>query len=332
MSIRLSGSAREDFERVDAWVRSDVAEAIVIETSGSTGVPKQVELSQSAVVASARASLERLGGPGQWLLALPTTTVAGLQVLVRSALADIEPVFAAEHPDVRAAMTALTGERTYASFVPTQLFRLLDEGCGAQVAAFDAILVGGAATPAPLVERAQAAGVRLVRTYGMSETCGGCVYDGVPLDGVQVRIVEGVIEIAGPILFDGYTGVARTGDWFTTSDLGDFDATGSLRVLGRSDDVAISGGINVPLGAVERVLSDVLTVKEVAVVGLPDAEWGQRITAVVVGSLGLDEARRAVDAAGLPHAWAPKEIRLADDLPRLPGGKVNKRALADSLT
>lgn len=329
MSIRFTGTPREVHEQVRDWLGANHAPPLLVETSGSTGEPKQVQLSREALVASARASIDRLGGPGRWLAALPTTSVGGLQVMVRSVLGGVEPVFLAEHDDPESALADLVGsaERTYASFVPTQLFRLIEEA--EVLSGLDAVLLGGAAAPAPLLARAAEAGVRVVRSYGMTETSGGCVYDGAPLEGVRLRIgAEGRVEIAGVVLFDGYVGHPPQGEWFTTSDLGELDADGRLRVLGRADDVAISGGVNVILGAVERALGNCVSVEEVAVVGLPDAEWGERITAFVVGGLDLGEARRAVELADLPPTWSPKEIRRVESLPRLPGGKVDKRSLA----
>ncbi|WP_293782109.1 AMP-binding protein, partial [uncultured Aeromicrobium sp.] len=182
----VTGTAREIHALLQPWVAEGGA-PIVVRTSGSTGRPKDVVLSHAAVLASARAALERLGGPGQWISALPPTAVGGLQVLVRSILAAESPVFADEHRSIAAAVDAMSGARRYASFVPTQLFRLLASDDAAVLADLDAILLGGAAAPADLLERARDLGITVVRSYGMSETSGGCVYDGVPLDGVRVR-------------------------------------------------------------------------------------------------------------------------------------------------
>lgn len=321
MAIALTGNPREDLELLRSWLAAPAPDQLAVSTSGSTGTPKRVMLSRDAVLASATASLARLGGAGQWLSALPTTGIGGAQVLVRSLVAGIEPVFA--DGDVLAALEQMTGERRYASFVPTQLFRLLEAGHGPALAHLDAILLGGAAAPSSLLDQ----GLNIVRTYGMSETAGGCVYDGLPLDDVQIRIGEGgVIEIAGPVLFDGYDGAPRTGRWWRTSDLGSID-DGVLSVWGRADDVAISGGVNVPLGAVERVLRDLPGVLDVAVVGRPDPEWGEVVTAFVVGELDLPAARDAVEAAGHPRAWAPREVRTLAALPVGATGKTDKQAL-----
>ena len=179
---------------------------------------------------------------------------------------------------------------------------------------YDTVLVGGASFDPALRARADEAGVRVVSTYGMSETSGGCVYDGMPLDGVAVKIgADGLVRLAGPVLFDGYDGdpeltaSVMEGGWFVTSDLGEIDHDGRLRVLGRSDDVVNTGGVKVPASAVARRLRAHPSVTAAEVVGVPDPEWGERVVAVVVGALGLDEARDWV-AAEQPRTWAPREL------------------------
>ena len=153
------------------------------------------------------------------------------------------------------------GDRRYTALVPTQLVRFLDAEPDA-LRGFDAVLVGGAATDPALLARARAEGVRVVTTYGMTETAGGCVYDGAPLDGVRVRVTDGGVELAGPVLASGYrldpdaTAAAFEGGWFRTRDAGELDAEGRLTVLGRLDDVLISGGVNVAPAAVEAVLRE----------------------------------------------------------------------------
>ena len=163
-------------------------------------------LSRDALRASADATATRLGGPGQWLLNLPPTYVAGLQVLFRSVRAGTSPVV--QDGSFVEAVAAMTGERRYVSLVPTQLHRMLDEPAAAEaLGSFTAVLVGGAAVPQSLRDRAFGAGIRVVATYGMSETCGGCVYDGVPLDGVEVDLdAESRVRLRGTTLFDGYEG------------------------------------------------------------------------------------------------------------------------------
>ncbi|HEX6469645.1 MAG TPA: AMP-binding protein [Streptosporangiaceae bacterium] len=309
--------------------------AVLIATSGSTGEPKIVELSADALRHSATASLRRLGaGPGDgWLCCLPTSHIAGIQVLVRSLVAGTEPII---HERFDEAAVARRAAGRHVALVPTQLRRMLD--AGADLAAPATILLGGAAAPPGLIEAARAAGGRVVTTYGMTETCGGCVYDGMPLDGVSVDVgADGLIRLAGPVLFSGYrlrpdlTAAARRGRWFITGDLGTIDGDGALRVLGRADDVINTGGEKVVAGAVERALATHPAVKDVAVVGRPDPEWGQRVVAVVVPAAAgtgpaLDELRAWVRAR-LPACAAPRELELTDAIPLLPSGKPDRERL-----
>jgi o-succinylbenzoate---CoA ligase len=311
--------------------------AVVIATSGSTGPPKGTQLSAAALLASARASLRRIGAaPGRrWLCCLPVSHVAGLQVLVRSLLAGAEPAVLTGR--LTAAAVAASG-CAYASLVPAQLRRLTDDGAG--LGGLDAILLGGSAAPPGLLAAARAAGGRVITTYGMSETCGGCVYDGQPLDGVQAAVGgDGRIRISGPVLFSGYrlrpdlTAAATDGRWFVTSDLGSVSPGGQLTVRGRADGMIISGGENVAADEVATVLAGCPGVRDAAVVGCPDPEWGELVTAVVVAQdpaqppelAVLREAVRAV----LPAAAAPRALVLVPALPLLASGKADRLAMTE---
>ncbi len=321
----MHGTAGEILDLLHAWDAADDPGPLAVETSGSTGAPKRVLLSRAAMRASADATHARLGGPGQWLLNLPPAYVAGLQVLFRSVRAGTTPVTSAD---------ALTGERRYLSLVPTQLTRMLDEAADVErLRGFDTVLVGGARLDPALRGRAEEAGVRVVATYGMSETCGGCVYDGVPLDGVEVDLApDGRVRLGGPVLFDGYDGrpdltaqVLRDG-LFVTADLGRL-VDGRLQVLGRVDDVVVSGGVNVATGAVAGRLREHPTVRGAEVVGVPDDEWGRAVVAVVVaGDLTLAAARDWV-AGTLPRTWAPRRLVPVDALPLLANGKTDRLAV-----
>ena len=428
---------------------------MVLRTSGSTtGTGKLVGVSMDALVASARATHKRLGGPGIWVLALPAYHAAGVQVLVRAAVAGthvfnaykeggFDPQHLAQVIDAacaaagdavpscgddaasscgadaassraggagEAALAADDSGRAcpvYTSLVPTQLRRALDdEQLRGALTRLDAVLIGGAAADAQLLEQAKAAGIRVVTTYGMSETCGGCVYDGQPLPGVSMDVDQatGAIWLSGPMLATGYLGdeertrrcfvrrpQAQAGEgasdagntasaaesaeagaagagteagatrpgaetwpgagsdagageparrWFITSDRGHI-VDGRLQVLGRLDDVIISGGIKVEPGPIEALLALNPLVSECAVVGLPDLQWGQVVTAVVVPAsmpgLGrVDEGAilaqiRVYLEQKLSGAQCPKQVLLADALPYKGIGKVDRRALAQSL-
>jgi O-succinylbenzoic acid--CoA ligase len=327
-------------EIIDVSGRTALADAVpvapgtaaVIATSGSTGAPKGAVLSHAALTASARASLSRLRATHQdrWLCCLPLEHVAGLQVLLRARLAGAAPVI---HDGFSVTSVAEQRDVTIVSLVPTMLRRLLD--AGADLAHLRCVLLGGAAPGARLLEDAQKAGVPVVTTYGMTETCGGCVYDGVPLDGVDVELDgEDRIRIAGPVLFDGYrlrdemTRAVLDGGWLATNDLGRW-VDGRLQVLGRVDDVIVTGGRKVSADEVARLLEHHPAVAEVAVAARDDREWGQRVVAFVVpGSHqpSLDELRRFV-AAYAPTYAAPRELVLVDALPRLPNGKIDRLAL-----
>ncbi|WP_299952465.1 o-succinylbenzoate--CoA ligase [uncultured Modestobacter sp.] len=312
---------------------------LVVVTSGSTGTGKGVLLSAAALRASATATLDRLGGPGSWLLALPTSAIGGLQVLVRSALAGREPAVLTRGSTLADAAARLpAGDRRYTALVPTQLRRYLADEPEV-LASFDGVLVGGAATDPGLLDDARAAGVQVRTTYGMSETAGGCVYDGVPLAGVSVRVAEG-IELAGPVLAHGYrrdpagTAAAFVDGWFRTRDAGAWDG-GRLTVHGRLDDVLISGGVNVAPQAVEAVLRAHPTIADAVVTGRPDPEWGQRVVAAVVAAPGavpqLTQLRPWV-ATRLGAAAAPRELVLLDAVPTLHTGKPDRRSVAALLT
>ncbi|MBD0741236.1 AMP-dependent synthetase [Streptomyces sp. CBMA152] len=319
--------------------------AVVIGTSGSTSHPKGVMLSATALRASTQATHARLGGAGRWLLALPPYHVAGLQVLVRSLLAGTSPVVHDSRGGFRAE-DFRSADCRYTALVPTQLVRLLRAG-GAALAAlrsFDAVLLGGTSMSPELVGRAREAGVRVVTTYGMSETAGGCVYDGVPLDGVRVQVAEdhdtgGSVLLGGPTLASGYLGEpeltarAFADGWFRTDDLGRRHPDGRLEVLGRADDVIITGGVKVSPSAVEDVLREQSGVGEACVVGVADSDWGQIVVAVVVptepGGLRLGVERELADSvrARLGAAAAPKAVRVLADMPMRGVGKPDRRAV-----
>ncbi|GAT06857.1 O-succinylbenzoic acid--CoA ligase [Mycolicibacterium fortuitum subsp. acetamidolyticum] len=314
--------------------------AVVVSTSGTTGTPKGALLTADALRASATATHARLGGDGRWLLALPAYHIAGLQVLVRSTLAGTTPVTVPASFDPRelpSAVAALGSGRRYASLVAVQLDKCLQAPAAAEALAdLDAVLIGGGPMPAGMSERAEAAGVTVVRTYGMSETAGGCVYDGVPLDGVTVRIDNSRILLGGATVAKGYRNpvspdpFAEPG-WFRTDDLGAVDDSGVLRVLGRVDDAVSTGGLTVLPQLVEAALADHPAIADCAVFGVPDERLGQRVVAALVlkpGTSAPDVAELRAHVARTHDATAsPREVHIVDELPRRGIGKLDRRAL-----
>lgn len=319
-------------------------------TSGSTGRPKGAQLPAAALLHSAHATHARLGGPGTWLLALPLGHIAGIQVLVRSiaagtapAAVDLDGGFTPAAFVAGAAALPVTGRR-YTALVPTQLRRLLDGGGAAvdALAGFNGIVLGGQAASAALLSEAAGAGATVFPSYGMSESCGGCVYAGRPLDGVRVDVGDdGRIRLGGPVVFTGYRlepaltarALERGADgtrWHVTNDLGRLN-DGVLTVLGRADDMILTGGENVAPAEVETALAGHPLVGEVAVAGRPDPEWGQAVVAVVVPR---DPARppTLADLRGhagdtLPAYALPRELVIRSELPLLASGKVDRGRL-----
>lgn len=318
----------------------DEGVALVVITSGSTGRPKAVELGAPALDHAVHASIERLGCvPGdRWLCCLPLHHVAGVSVLLRSEALGTSAVV---HRGFAVPRVAATTDVTHVSLVPTMLHRLVETG--SDVERFTRILVGGSAMSQTLLERVNAAGARVVESYGMTETCGGCVYDGDPLDGVDVVIVDddrappgaGRIAVRGPVVMRGYrlrpdlTGDVLRDGILLTNDLGRWE-DGRLRVLGRRDEVIITGGVNVVPGEVAALIGEHPGVAQVAVRGIPDEEWGEAVTAICVPAdpqrpPQLDELRAFVRERGPSHL-APRRLQLVDELPRAEPGEVRPPA------
>ena len=323
--------------------------ALVVETSGSTGSPKRVALSADAVLASAAAADGALGEPGQWLLALPVHYIAGINVLARSIASGSTPVVVPPgHMDASTVLTAIgsmTERVRYTALVPAQLLRLVDtaERASAEgdralqtaIGGFARILVGGQSTPAPLIDRALALGWRITRTYGSSETCGGVVYDGLPIGQTAVRILDGRVELGGTTLAEYYLGdPARTERafvehdsqrWYRTDDAGEV-VDGVLRIIGRIDDTIVTGGLKVRLGDVERIVREQPDLTDAVVVAGPHPEWGEVPVVVTTARPDLVALRRVVGAQ-LPPEARPDRVLTVDALPLLPSGKPDRLAL-----
>ena len=302
--------------------------ALVIGTSGSTGLIKEVAFTRSALVSSAQASNSFIGAtPGsQWSLLLPINHIAGVNVILRSLELGNLPLdlrnFEGEYPDI-----------DFTSIVPTQLFRALksDERLLRHLQSAKTVLVGGASLAQSLREHAKAEGINIVETYGMTETCGGCIYDGQTLAGVEVAINDqGMIKIRGTVMASNYLNSSNIFDlhdgWFTTNDFGEIQ-DGKLKVLGRSDDVIITGGENLSLMAIEAVLSVRFPEMECAAFGVKDPQWGQALHIAIVGSVNENEISLYLEGA-LGQIAKPKGIHSIESLPLLGIGKVDRITLA----
>lgn len=348
----VPGLGGDEVQRLQA-AELPAGTAVVVRTSGSSGVPKAVALSAEALIASAEAAHEALGGPGQWLVTLPAHLISGLQMLVRSQMSGIDPVFFDGSFDPAALLEAaerMEHERRYVSLVPVQLARLLDLAQADPAAAealrgFAGVLVGGQATSLSLRQRAHELDVNLRRSYGMTETSGGCVYDGVEIGDTRMRIRGGEVQLSGSCLATSYVGgdedaagaLQLTHDrfiddagtrWYRTGDAGEL-LGGMLTVSGRLDRVIISGGVNVSLDEVERVVRELPGWSSAVALGAPHPEWGERASLVVeteAGAIPLDEVKTAVKqqlgAAAVPE-WATETTQL----PRLAGGKPDMQQI-----
>lgn len=343
---------------------------LVLETSGSsTGTPHLVGISTQALLASASATHAALDGPGTWILALPTHHIAGAQVLLRSTAHDFPPRIvdtsagfspAALLPAIRGA-TAHEGVPAYLSLVPAQLRACLaDAEVSSALATLSAVLVGGQGVSPALLDEARERGIRVHTTYGMTETSGGCVYDGVPLEGVEVRLVtdSGVprLAIRGPMLMTRYL----DGDspfididgqrWLLTGDTGWIDEDGRVHITGRVDDVILSGGLSISPREVEDALTHLPGIQEAWVGAVTDDQWGQVVAALLVPhpdeDIDINEGTpravsdplaswcstvRAACATRIDPKHTPRIIAVTDALPLAGSGKVDRREAARML-
>jgi len=308
--------------------------ALVVFTSGTAGIPKGVRLTLANLEAAARASVEHLGhgADDTWLLALPLHHVAGISILVRSAWAG-GAVRLLNGFDPATFAGALHQGATMASVVPTMLARLLDHDPGPYTGV-RSVLVGGGSIPAGLLERAAEAGLPVLPTYGMTETFGQVAtlrpgaplsYRAHPLPGVEIRIEDdGRVAVKGPQVSPGYLGESdRSDPWLVTNDLGEVDAEGAVRILGRADTVIVTGGENVDPSRVETELLASSSVDEVVVVGVPDPEWGMVVGCVYAGEASPDELEADLKAR-LPVFMVPKRWLRVELIPRTPLGKPDR--------
>lgn len=317
-------------------VPSEVDDSIgaIVESSGSTGTPKRISISTKALLHAANAGQERLGPEGQWLLALPINFIAGQQVLLRSLLADQQPVimntgvpFTTE-AFLRSSLL-LSHDNKYTSLVPVQLAKLVadaesDKSLLSALRSFRAVLVGGQSTPEELRLKALDLGIKVVVSYGMTETAGGCVYDGVPLDGVRLKIAPD-----GRLLISGKTMAEGQDDWIFTNDLAELTPGGKLNIIGRADRVIISGGLKLSLERVEYLGSELRGVEEISAVSINDATWGERVGIAYVGSPEVADDIANQLAHLLGPAGKPIRVLRVDKLPKLHTGKIDSRLVAE---
>jgi O-succinylbenzoic acid--CoA ligase len=303
--------------------------AVVVGTSGSSGDSKEVALSAAALIASARASNTFIGAKAgdTWSLLLPLTHIAAVNVIVRSMELGTLPIdlkeFKDEYPKVN-----------FTAIVPTQLFRALngDDRLLRHLQNADAVLVGGAALSPGLRHQAESQLIKIITTYGMTESCGGCVYDGEALTGVEIKIVHGKINLRGTVLASSYLNSSWDLDvgWFETSDLGEIIA-GKLVVYGRADDVIISGGENISLSAIENALTQEFPQLQCAAFSIEDPQWGQVLQLAIVGDFDSEKVFQVLETS-LGSIAKPKNIYRVNSLPLLGIGKIDRKTLAKEIS
>ena len=294
--------------------------ALVVMTSGSTGAPKSVALSSRALIANARATHKFIGANvgDRWSLLLPTTHIAGLNVLIRSIELGTIPV-------------TIENSADFTAIVPTQLHRALtsDSRLFNHLKGCRAILVGGAPLSEELRKLASGRGLNIVTTYGTTETCGGVVYNGIALEGIEFKLKDGRIAIKGPQLASGYleSELPIDAGWFITSDLGEIQ-DGKLIVLGRIDDQIISGGEKISLSAIESYLQNEFANQEIVAFGKADPEWGEKLCIATTQALSIDAVSTKLKSKFGSHV-SPKEVHTVSAIPYLSIGKPDRNRLAN---
>ncbi|MGA0078623.1 MAG: AMP-binding protein [Candidatus Nanopelagicales bacterium] len=314
--------------------------ALAICTSGSTGAPKAVEISQGALIKNHELVNKKLAGKANWVLAMNPAFIGGFSLLTRGVIDEGWTYALTEtgkfNADTFAKVSLMAAEKNptiRTSLVWAQLMQLVNSDKLETLKMYDAILVGGSNVESQIFEDLKQAGLKLISTYGMTETCGGVVWDGFALDEVEIRILEkdefgtGRISINSPTNASGYRNSSELNQetfqdsWINTQDLGQLNSE-TLTVIGRIDDVVISGGTNVSTKAIEAVISTCRGVEEVAVLALDDEVWGALITAVVVGDFDKKEIEQKV-VSTLGNAAKPRVIFDALNMPFLPSGKID---------
>ena len=294
------------------WLRGylsgEISEPLVISTTGSGGVIKDVTIPAAALIASANAAHRFLGANegDTWSLLLPTNHIAGINVLARSILLNSELKNVSQNAD-------------FTSIVPTQLHKALieDNELLEHLKACKAVLVGGARLPENLLAQAKSVGIDVITTYGATETCGGCVYDGVPLDGVELRISNGLVEIKIANL--------NSGNWISTNDLGEM-VNGKLNVLGRADDVIISGGENISLIRLEKFLEEKYPNQIFLALSIKDEKWGEALA--LISNSDFPNNLNEVISSSLGKLYLPKLSKVVANIPMIGIRKYDRKAAA----
>lgn len=291
-----------------SYLRGEINEPLVISTTGSEGAVKNIEISAAALIESANAAHKFLGAHrgDSWSLLLPTNHIAGINVLARSILLESE-------------LKKIEEKSDFTSIVPTQLYKALngEDLLLEHLKECKAVLVGGARLPDNLREDAVTVGINVITTYGATETCGGCVYNGIPLEGIEIQINNGIIELKVPQM--------NLGNWIKTNDLGEIK-DGKLIVYGRIDDIIISGGENVSLTLIEKFLENKFPNHIFLAVGMNDEKWGQSIG--LLSNKELPENLSELISSELGKPYLPKKIRVVAELPTIGIGKFDRKAAA----
>lgn len=334
---------------IDVSIPCVIESGLLVCTSGSTGNPKAVEISAAALLSATKLVNAKFENPASWLLAINPAFIGGAMVIARAITQDQKWEYGLDEngkfsPEIFAGIAqtfiAQNG-RVRTSLVAAQLSALIAQDHINLLKKFDAILVGGGQMSPEVYKNLKDAGVNLIRTYGMTETCGGVVWDGKALDDVNIRIENpanggaGRISINSPSNATCYHGnsegikqlneITFNNHWIMTQDIGTYENT-TLKVIGRSDDIVISGGVNVSVHAIENVLRDQPGVEDAVVFAMPDETWGTIVAAVIVGNAELLALQDAVEKE-LGSPAKPRIIKFAHELPLLPNGKIDVDSL-----
>ncbi|MFZ9702366.1 MAG: AMP-binding protein [Candidatus Nanopelagicales bacterium] len=318
---------------------------LIVCTSGTTGNPKAVEISSKALVNAANKTNQMFNDSADWILAINPAFIGGLMVLARAIISNQNWIYGLDESDkfnpdlfIAKAMEVLSkNKKVRTSLVNAQLSTLVSQGHTETLKKFDALLIGGGQISNSLYEQLKNDGVNLIRTYGMTETCGGVVWDGFALNNVLIRIDHPASDGVGQIAIKSdsnatcYHGKSNeinklnqstfSNDWVLTKDLGSLK-NGELKVIGRNDDIVISGGNNVSLHAIENVIKDQLGIEDAVVFSIPDEKWGAIVAAVIVGNCEISVIQKSIEIE-LGKAAVPRIIKNVLEIPLLPNGKVD---------